>query len=227
VRDTSVADVRYLVSVIPLCIAMEVMTLICIFGKNPMMALGIGLVAFTTNLLHGGPFFPAKLLPDGTRAFKYSAFASYLHELIVPPADPYTPTAQWINEHVSDGATIWVVPDYMPYSLMFHAPKAVYGWQLKPPVASQFTDQPGIQFEGRIPPDYIVAFGPVVRAVAQMVQQWSGVRYEHAATIDHFWKDMHRPELFWRTFQPITNYNKQVEAIYVFKRIEPALLPVR
>ena len=39
------------------------------------------------------------------------------------------------------------------------------------------------------------------------------------ATLDFFWKDLYRPELFWRTFKPITGYNKNIEAIYVFKHV--------
>jgi len=52
------------------------------------------------------------------------------------------------------------------------------------------------------------------------MQHWAslGIQYERAATIDFFWKDMYRPELFWRSFTPIVDYNKDLEAIYVFKR---------
>lgn len=219
VHDTSVADVRYLVPLIPLFLALEVLTLICLFGKKPLLALGIAFVAFATNLLHGGLFFPSTLLPENTRPFTYSTFASYLADLISPPGDPYTPTAAWINANVRAGESVWVEPDYMAYPLMFHAPHAIYAWQLAANNTDpQFAKLPPIHFQGRVPPDYIVAFGPVVQQVAPLIQRWSGVRYEQCATIDHFWKDLHRPELFWRTFKPIAGYNKQLAAIYVFKR---------
>jgi hypothetical protein len=226
VHDTSVADVRYLVPLIPLCLALEVLTLVCLFGKKPRLALGIAFIAFTTNLLHGGLFFSAAMLPEQTRPFKYSTLASYLSELISPPDDPYAVTAKWIREHVRERESVWVAPDYMAYPLMFHAPQATYAWQLAVNNHDpQFAALPPIHFQGRVPPDYIIAFGPVVRQIAQMLQNWNPVRYERVATLDCFWKDMYRPELFWRTFMPITHYNKQLEAIYIFKRIAPVETP--
>ena len=46
----------------------------------------------------------------------------------------------------------------------------------------------------------------------------SGVQYQHLPTIDFFWKDLYRPELFWRSFTSTADYDKDLEAIHVFKR---------
>ena len=213
---TSVADVRYLTPTIPLCIFVETECILALFPGIPWLVLATGAVVSWTNLLNAGFLFP-----EGLR----STITSYVGELIHPPGDPYTPTAQWINEHVPENASIWVEPDYMTYPLMFHAPKAIYAWQLAPNNHDpQFAALPPIHFQGRVPPDYIIVFGPLVQQIAPMISQWRGVRYEQVATINHFWKDLHRPELFWRTFVPITNYDPNHDAIYVFKRIEPASL---
>jgi hypothetical protein len=32
---------------------------------------------------------------------------------------------------------------------------------------------------------------------------------------------MYRPELFWRTFVPVTQYDPRTEAIYIFQRTKP------
>jgi hypothetical protein len=50
---------------------------------------------------------------------------------------------------------------------------------------------------------------------------WSkrGVSYQRVALLDTFWKDLYRPELFWRSSVPITNYNRSVQAIYAFRRV--------
>lgn len=166
-------------------------------------------------MLHGGPLL--------ARGF-HSTIAQYLGELAAPPGDPYTATARWINQHVHDKESVWVVPDYMAYPLMFHAPRAVYAWQLAQNNSDpQFAGLPAVHFQGRVPPDYIIAFGPVVQQIVPLISEWRGVRYELAATINHFWKDLHRPELVWRTFTPITGYNEQLEAIYIIKRTEPPI----
>jgi len=168
-------------------------------------------MAFGTNLLNGGPFSP-----EGLRSTTFC----FAKELISPPSDPYTETAKWVSKQVPENASIWVQPDYMTYSLIYHAPKAIYAWQLGWPPEPQFRGLPAIQFKGRIPPDYIICFGPAVRDVVRLFQLWAkqGVQYEYAATIDFFYKDQYRPELFWRSFTPTVNYKKDQEAIYVFER---------
>ena len=210
VTETNVSDVRYFAALIPLFIFIEVLTLRALTRKTPWLAIPLAIIAFGTNLFNGGP-----LLSSGFR----STPTAYLDELLHPLGDPYTITAQWINRNVSDGESIWVLPDYMAYPLMFHAPKAIYAWQL---AANNHDPQliglPAIHFQGRIPPDYVIAFGPVVQQIKPLIAGWKGVRYEQVATLDFYWKDLYRPELFWRTFTPINRFNKEVEGIYVFKK---------
>jgi hypothetical protein len=212
VRETSVADVRYLIPLIPLCMALGAAVVrILTRGAPAWLCAALGVVAFGTNLLNGGLFFQ-----EGLRSTAWC----FAKELISPPNDPYTETANWINKHVEANASIWVLPDYMAYPLIYHAPKAIYAWQLGWPPEPQFRDLPAVHFQGQKPPDYIICFGPVVQGVMNLVQHWlgSGIQYERAATIDFFWKDLYRPELFWRSFRPVVDYNKNLEAIYVFKR---------
>ena len=216
VSQTSMADVRYLIPLIPLGMALGVAVVrIVTRGAPAWLCLSLGVVVFATNLLNGGPFFP-----EGVR----STVWEFAMELISPPSDPYTEAAKWINENVPENASIWVLPDYMAYPLIYHAPKAIYAWQLQWPPEPQFRGLPLIHFQGQIPPDYILCFGPVVSDVLGLLQRWpqSGGRYEYVASIDFFWTDMYRPELFWRSFTTITNYNRNLEAIYVFKRTSAA-----
>jgi hypothetical protein len=194
---------------IPLCIAIEVMAIRALTVSVAWMSVTLALLAFGTNLLNGGP-----LLWCHAR----STIASYAGELANPLAEPYSPAAKWINENVRNGASVWVLPDYMAYPLMFHAPGPVYAWQLSKPIQPQFLGLPLVHFQGSQPPDYIIAFGPVVQQIEQLLGGWQGVHYDKIATINSFWKDMFRPELFWRTFTPIQINNPGTDAIYVFKR---------
>jgi hypothetical protein len=60
----------------------------------------------------------------------------------------------------------------------------------------------------------------VVGQISGLLEQFAakGVRYQLNATLDFYWRDVYRPELFWRSFVPMTAYNKDSEAIYIFKR---------
>ena len=216
IESTNAAAVRYLMPVIPLCIAIEALVLCTVTRQATWTMVPLSVLVFGTNLFNGGP-----LSYCGFR----STIASYLGEMVRPPDDPYTLAAQWINQHVRNAESVLVQPDYATYPLMFHAPKALYAWQLTDPPEPQYAHLPAIHFLGREPPDYLVAFGPSMGTMTNALEHWNGpgVRYEQVALIDHYWLDTYRPELFWRTFKPVTKYDRSREAIYIFKRVAPPI----
>lgn len=213
VSQTSVADVRYLVPLIPLFLFAESLCVAVLCASRSWMGYVLaGLLAFT-NL------FQLQLLQSGHVT---SFFWQRLMEVIHPPAEPYAKAVAHIRSHVLPRQSIWVLPDYMTYPLMFHAPEALYAWQLDPKQKEepQFSSLPDIHFKGLVMPDYILAFGPVVQQVRQICSQWAmqGIRYREEARLFAFWKDLYRPELFWRSFRPIENFDPNTEAIYIFQR---------
>jgi hypothetical protein len=209
--NTSVADVRYLVPLIPLGIAIGTLVITHVTAGYQIFGISLALLAFQTNLLNGGP-----LLQSGIR----STIAEFTRELIIPNPEPYTFAAEWISKNVKHRESVTVFPDYMVYPLMFRSPLPTYAWQLKTGIDSRFGNVPEIHWEGRQPPDYFVLFGPVVADFLKNAPQWKsrGWHYEHVATINIFWKDLYRPELFWRTFRPIERFNPDWEAIQIFRR---------
>jgi hypothetical protein len=36
--------------------------------------------------------------------------------------------------------------------------------------------------------------------------------------VDTYWQALYRPELFWRSFKPVTGYNRDRDVVFVFKR---------
>ena len=217
VKKASLADIRYLAPLIPVGIAIGVRTVLLLFPKHQGLAVAIAIPVFLTNILNGGGFSQ-----EGIR----SVPLEFCGELLSPPEEPYTPVSRWINEKVPLDSSVWVLPDYMTYPLMYHAPNAVYAWQLDPKQKSegQFKDLPDIHFKGLELPDYIIIFGPMVTQIRAMLQQWSqqGADYQEIYRINTFWKDLYRPELFWRTFKPITEFDPDTQAIYIFKHVSPA-----
>lgn len=210
--NTTVADIRYLVPLIPLGIALETLVVVRLTKGFQMLWLAVALLAFETNVINGGPF-----LASGAR----STIAEFSRELLSPPPEPYSLAANWVVQNVKPGESVVVLPDYMVYPLMFKAPHPVYGWQFKNVDKPGFRDLEDIHFEGRVPPDFFIIFGPVVSDFLKASSQWSreGCRYEHFATINTYWKDLYRPELFWRTFRPVLQFDPNWEAIQIFRRI--------
>ncbi|MEI6561282.1 MAG: glycosyltransferase family 39 protein [Verrucomicrobiota bacterium] len=229
---TSSADVRYLLPLIPLGLFVGVLSLEKLMTPIPWMAIPLAVVAFHTNVLHLGPWLneDVKLhsLVQTSDGGLHSSTASFVRELIHPPGDPYSITATWIRENVAEGQSIWTLPVQTAYPLMFHAPQAVYAWQLQMPPKGQFTQMPLIHFQGLMQPDYIIVFGPTVRQIRNLIQQWNDQHiafYRQEAVLDFFWKDLYRPELLARTFEAIDTFNPNTEAIYIFKRIRAPANP--
>lgn len=212
---TTVADVRYAVALIPLFIAIEVRFLSLLPGKYRIPVFLLALVAFGTNLLNGGPLL--------ARQF-HSTIADYVGELRNPPPEPYAPVIQWIKNHVTPGQSVLVYPDYMVYTLMFHAPQAVYAWQLDERTPPSLRKFPDIHFRLREAPDYLVGFGPATGQMIEDLKQLNRpVRYEIADQLNVLGIPLFRPELFWRTFKPIPQFDPRSHGIYLFRRVSPPL----
>jgi hypothetical protein len=212
IRLSVEAEVRYLTPILPLALALQAGALVAVLGRWRGWLVLVTAIAFGTNLLNGGPFFDWGLR---------STILSYLGELSLPQAEPYTPTAAWINANVPENATIWVNPYYASYPLMFAAPRATYGWQLSWPPRADFAALPPIDFAGRVSPDYIVAFGPAYQSVVAIEKQNTlpGFHYELAQSIPVYWQDKYRPELYWRRFETFTNFDPAKDAVFIFRRV--------
>jgi hypothetical protein len=208
--NTSVADVRYLVPVIPLGIAICTIVILQLTVGYRWLGIALALLAFETNIINGGPF-----LYSGAR----STIAEFSREISSPIEEPYTPVSEWIRKNVQKGESVAVFPDYMVYPLMFRVVHPVYAWQLKTGEKFPFEDVDDIHFEGRIPPDYFVLFGPIVADFLKASKHWEskGWHYKHIATINTFWKDLYRPELFWRTFRKVDQFDPDWEAVQIFR----------
>ena len=223
VSVTRVADVRYLIAVIPLCAFIGVRVICLASGRRWWVAIPLMLICFGSNLAHGtwigGVARSSGSRPPGVRC----RIAQYVGEIIEPQRSAFGETADWINTNVPERATVWVMPGYMLYPLMLYAPHPLYGYQLREPVEEQFASLPDLDVHviGRTPPHYAICFGP------QGLAEWRGnepglarlgARYEQAATIDVLWAATTRPELFAHEFRTATEFNAELEAVFVFKR---------
>ena len=213
------ADVRYLVPVIPLCAYLGVRVICLGTGRRWWLAMPVMLICFGTNLAHGTWLGRPELR---------STIVQYCGELIIPQRSSFGETAAWINANLPPEAKVWVVPDYMLYPLMLYAPQPVYGYQLRPPVDPQFKDLPEVHVIGRVPPDYVICFGPPGLGELQAnlpALAGRGARYERAGYVDVAYRDTTRPELFWHEFKTVTEFNKKVEGVYIWRRVGAPTVP--
>lgn len=210
---TSVADVRYMLAAIPIGLALTVRSFAAVPPKYRMVGLAAAVLACATNV--GTGKFDLNHGPDSTPV-------RFVQELVHPIDEPYSPVAAWLKQNAPARASVLVVPDFMMYPLMFHAPEQTYAWQIADGNDAQFRTLDAIHFQGRVPPDYVVAFGPVRQAIEQAMNQWraAGVRYERVGDLPVFWKEVYRPEVFWRTFRTVRGFNPAVDGIFIYRRLK-------
>jgi hypothetical protein len=204
-------DIRYISALIPLCIFTTALAVLALSWHKWFIAIPLALVAFGTNVLN----FP--LQPSNW----HSALYQWIGEL---EADRITSTQRvidWIDKYVQPGQSVWVVPlELFTYPLMYHDPSVVYAWQLEPPPKGQFRNLPPIDFYGNAAPDYIIVFGRQAEAQTAIreYKKQLNVDYLLADTLDVFWNDLTRPELYSHTFKPVIPHNAANEAVYIWRR---------
>ena len=205
-----VADVRYIIVAIPIGIALTCITFSALLPKKVFSWLIVALL-IGTNLGSG------KILIEGRLG---SVPLSWWRELAWPNQEPYFPVIEWVRKNVPDKGSIWVEPDYMMYPLMFHAPQATYAWQLTDFNNPEWQGLSAIHFKGRERPDYVIAFGPIVSQVRPLLTQMEDANntYVQVGQINVFWKDLYRPEIFWRSFHSISTFGQPNENIYIFQK---------
>lgn len=210
VQITNVADVRYLIVAIPIGLALSTLTLGVLVGQWRWGWI-LSLLILGTNLGSG------KIILEGRPG---SLPVVWWGELLSPMEEPFAPVVDWVRKNIPPGATVWVEPDYMMYPLMFHAPEPVYAWQLEDAQDPQWSHLPPIHFKGRERPEYVIVFGPSISHVLPVLQQMNDGHstYQQIGQINSFWKDLYRPEIFWRSFRTIVTTGQPNENIYLFQR---------
>jgi hypothetical protein len=209
----SVAEVRYLAPLLPICVAIGVLGVWGTLALRPGPR-AVLLAMSAASVLVGvsrGPWGLA--IGSDPLAFAY--------ELAHPQVEPYTPLIAWVNGHVPAGESVLVSPDYMAYPLMLRAPGPTYAWQLDDPPRPDLAGLPAIHVHGRVPPDFLIACGSseMARGIPDAIQDLRrrGVEYALVDTLPVYWQDMYRPERMWRTFATVTP--KSGEAIYIYRRL--------
>jgi hypothetical protein len=211
------ADVRYLCPIILLAVAIAALVIKSIVPDSVWrLTIPIGAIAFFTNALQGGALLASSPAPGGQPLVRLT-FLDYAGELIDPPTDPYSVAAAWINTNVKEGQSILVLPDYMSYPLMFHAPKAVYAWQLDANKRKQYPTLPAIDFSGFGAPDYVIIFGEAAPA-AETIHLPNHRDYEMVRMLGVYGQDLFRPEIFMRTFRPMVDFDPTVDGVRIYRR---------
>ena len=210
-----VADIRYMAATIPGCIWLAVrwLEMIPLPSAGWRVLLGLGL--FETNVAQVA--VERMIRAPFTQPLR-STLWSYLGELRHPPQQAYREAVTWVRANVKAEQSVYVVPEFGSYPLMFHAPQAIYAWQFAPELRATYPSLPDIHFKQRALPDYFLAFGGEVRGLRPYLQGLAraGYVYREVAQLAVHGADLTRPELYWRSFETVPVQSG--DGVFVFAR---------
>jgi hypothetical protein len=209
---------RYMVPIIPLGVFISVRVLMALpFSFMPTTVI-LATFLFLTSI-------PYALFQEAVHAPTAipirSTLISWIGELIRPQDQAYRVASAWLNANAKPLETVYVLPEFAMYPLMFHAPQQVYAWQFSPEKRDEYPALPAANFKGAIKPDIVVVFGSYGNYDADAVNQImaaGGSQYKLIASLDVFGRDQTRPELFWHSFVTIPMINPN-NGINVFRRV--------
>jgi len=199
--NTRVADMRYVVPLIPIGAMATSVMLVKIWRASPnvgrVAALAIAVALVTTNTF--------------TSAFIHKqAVRSTLFEYLWENTHDYQTGNEALVEYVKGlppGRVIRVLPDFMTYPAMFYAPEQHYCCQLSEEhvLAPQLrAELPDYVYFTRVLPDYLLVGANI--SAEQLLYQgtlaFGSGKYRLGPVVGSDFRDCSRPELPWHCFRP-------------------------
>lgn len=218
---TAIADVRYLVPIIPFLVALAGVFLWFVHRKMKLLALVLFLVIINTNLL--------TLTPSNYK-FRW-LLPAYIYEIHNRYPTSYSASVDFLSQNAKQDDLVYAYPEYSNYPLMFYTTDKLKFCSLlnyKTPLAvDKVRKLSSVLFIEENFPDWFVMFGKHLEAMDLLgyfsrPHQKDGreVRFNYnlAAVLNVYWLDMTRPELPWHNFGPRKNFDRNIEAVYIFRR---------
>ena len=220
------ADIRYLLTVLPLCgVLLAVFVSTVERGLGTAAALAVTAVMLCTNMLcfnFGGGRFQW-LLP------------AYVREAHVDYTTPFEAAVNFVNEHAAQDDIVYTAPEYCAYTIMYYCgDKVKLGGLLHPNTRLDRTAVEAFAphlFDDAVYPDWVLCFG-MSKSGFERLAHFSRDRYTYGCDtqqqcsydrrLGSFWRDRTRPELPWHSFGADTDYDPDSQDIYAFRRRERA-----
>ncbi len=211
----AVADVRYMIAIVPLLVAMTAHMIQSI--PSAWMRATVAILVFSTNGFH---WCTSRLWGPITFSPQSTAYL-YFMEIKNNRTDPYTKTAEWLRANAHPGASVAVFPGHALYPLMGHAPKQLYAWQLHREQRPLYPSLPALHFEDEASPDYFLGFGlgqHEAHSKTDLLFRKFGETYTQVEFIAEHFPESYRPEFYWRIFDRPMTGPEGVDGIVVYKK---------
>jgi len=207
----------------------------------PLLPIGYGLYGLALSEIQrrfsSGPVLFTALIIAVASMPAVSALPRYLHEISHPYPTANQAVADYLLSHAMQDDTVYASPEPLNYPLMFYA-----GHYLKfsdlldtatPLPVERLRTMAPFLFRDTTFPDWYIAFGK--RQDEDETFSETGTlsyftrphpehntmvsyRYQQVAVLNAFWNQTQRPEINYHTYGPVTDFDRNTEAVYVYRR---------
>jgi hypothetical protein len=212
-------DLRYMVAIIPLGVFISARVLMALSFSFIPTTVVLASFLFLTSIPYA---LFQKVVHAPTAIPIRSTLITWLGELVKPQDQAYRAASEWLNANAKPQETVYVLPEFAMYPLMFHAPQQIYAWQFSPEKRTEYPMLPNANFKGAVAPDFVVVFGGYQNYDADAVNRImasTGFQYRLVASLDVCGRDQTRPELFWHSFVTEPVVSSENNGTYIFRRV--------
>lgn len=218
---TSIADVRYLTLSLPFAAGALAFALAELHRKSAVLALGVFAVSVATNVFTLAP----------GQASARSLLPAYMAEVHQHTQTPDEVVSRYLIANARKDDLVFATPDHFTYPLQFYAGHKVrFCCALTPDAPIDWSRVDAVRTPARWErdfPEWIVGFGasPMLgAAIAHFSRAVEGTggrttrRYSLQAVLEVFAMETQRPELPWHSFGTVRTFDRDRQAVYVFRR---------
>jgi hypothetical protein len=220
----TLADVRYMIPALPFFLGLVGLLLSSLHEKMPVLALMLFIINVTTNVLTLAPF---------NKEFRW-LFPAYLKEIHQDYPTSYRAVSQFLQRHAKPEELVFAYPPHTNYPLIFYTGDTLSFCCLlnnrTQLLRQDIIELPARLFMERYLPDWFVAFG-LSPTTARLLNFFSHhpqnggddgplAYFQPVEFIDVYWGDTQRPELPWHSFGAKTDFDRDTDAVYIFKRVK-------
>lgn len=222
-------DARYLIVSVPFLLVSVGIFLYLVSRLNRIFAFLLFLVLITSNVLTLSP-----ISLDVKPTFKW-LLPAYIRETHNDFPTAHSVVVKYLSENAAQDELVFSYPDFENYPLIFYL-----GSKLKfcctlfsntPPKVEQKLKEcaPYLFMKNGYEnyPDWFISFGYLNNSKrflkvfsAPHIKNRKSEKFEYVrvAIPDVYYFDTSRPELFWHSFGPKTDFDPKVDGVYIFKR---------
>ena len=213
-----------MIPVLPFFLGLVGLLLSSLHEKMPVLALTLFIINVTTNVFTLAPF---------NREFRW-LFPAYLKEIHQDYPTSYRAVSQFLHRHAKPEELVFAYPPYTNYPLIFYTGDTLSFCCLlnnrTQLLRQEIIELPARLFMEQHLPDWFIAFGlsPTTARLLNFFSHHPQNRgdngplsyFQPVEFIDVYWGDTHRPELPWHSFGAKTDFDRDTDAVYIFKRVK-------